>query len=671
MRTRGAGPSRNARAALAVLLALGAAVLAVGASAPAAVSAIPTPSGRTSNAWPYGRYSIWNMPLGGAATFVDFDMSTTAFEAQWMGAGNACATQTMGVNAGTDGNCWQWVSVPANMGVDTNHVAFASAADPVRTVQPAPGGSWNGTSSRCAEQGNSAGPGGVRPWQVRVPASFSVADATSGFYPNNSAAIVQPGGSVYQFNYACSTSGSGRLNGTWTSRDWANWLGSAPSQAVWDADQLIGGEGKFGGHGGSALSAHGGNIRKGELLGADPIRHALEIDLPTAPYLSCQAGDGYRWPALVRDAAGCWKGQPSGDIYGAYRGSANAMPAALRMGALIAIKAGFDCKASLSTAHVRKICEAMQSYGAYVVDTTGWNSIDLNVDAGVTDELRTATGEGIDSGRPGKDWYNSPATWADLAVMYDKAPWAVVDDNGPDSIGGRGVRANCLAPPFSDATPDTTTAGGGTYPEPAGCPAVAIAPPTTVGANRINAVQPTARNAARRSTPKRAATKQAPTKQAAPKQAAPKQAPSRPVSDTCRLAGGAPVRATASSEVFPAANTVDGGIVHPSRWISASTDAQWLQLDLGAVRRLKSLRVIWDGSAAMSHLVQSSDDPAFASGAVTQAEVTGFRPNGPACRSYPLRGTGRYVRITMSNRVPEARAGGWGYSVLEAAIIIG
>jgi hypothetical protein len=174
------------------------------------------------------------------------------------------------------------------------------------------------------------------------------------------------------------------------------------------------GDGRPGAHGGSGLSSFGGSIRKGELNSAQPLHHVLKVNLFAQRFLSCSNG-GYRWPAYRAD------GYMNCTTYG---GSA----AVTRMGSLLALTPDVNCDA-VSSAHARKICHALQDYGAYVVDDTAWDVHAIDIEAGA----EFSDGGTFDS---------------DLQGLFTKLN--VVDNNSASNIGGGGTPHIALAPGFSN-----------------------------------------------------------------------------------------------------------------------------------------------------------------------------------------------------------------------------
>ncbi len=299
------------------------------------------------------------------------------------------------------------------VGVDTVHILRVGRTDPV--VPSYDAGAFVGT--RCA---------GTKPQQqaqwhpglekVRIPAGALFPDANLDpshyFTPNGKLTLLMPDGkTLRQFLPACRKSRSGPLYGY-----------AFPPQNVY-------GDGLCCGHGGSSLSAMGGTLRKGELTGDQPIRHALAINLwGNYLYFDRSTGSGHVWPAGSHDGAAA----------STYRGRDRN----LRMGSLLAIPPSVsEGSLKLETKAGRKLFHALQDYGTYVVDDSGQNSQDLNIEKSAEDELRrTVTG--------GKPIYQYGPLSRDVTKLMKQA--RVVLNNGPDSVGGGGKPRAPKAPKITN-----------------------------------------------------------------------------------------------------------------------------------------------------------------------------------------------------------------------------
>ncbi|MEU4219518.1 discoidin domain-containing protein [Actinoplanes sp. NPDC026623] len=113
--------------------------------------------------------------------------------------------------------------------------------------------------------------------------------------------------------------------------------------------------------------------------------------------------------------------------------------------------------------------------------------------------------------------------------------------------------------------------------------------------------------------------------------------------------------ATASSTengTFPASAAVDGNTA--SRWSSAFSDPQWIQIDLGASYAISQVVLNWEAAYATGYQIQTSaDGSAWTTIASTTTGTGGIQ-------TLAVSGTGRYVRMNGT-----ARATPYGYSLWE------
>src|SRR5579859_343984 len=120
--------------------------------------------------------------------------------------------------------------------------------------------------------------------------------------------------------------------------------------------------------------------------------------------------------------------------------------------------------------------------------------------------------------------------------------------------------------------------------------------------------------------------------------------------------------ATASSlqaAGYPASNAVDGSTT--TRWSSAASDPQWLQVDLGSTQSICGVTIVWETAYAKSYQVQTSNDAATWTTIFTTTTGTG----GTATLT-GLSGSGRYIRMYGT-----VRATGYGYSIWEFQVYTG
>lgn len=332
-----------------------------------------TGQARDKTTWPFACDSIWNMPIGSNAKYVDAYIGSK------------------------------------NVGVDTDWFIITQQSDPaVSTYMPGAWGQGRCTGTTPQQQAQWHPEAGQR---LNVPYDLIIPDASASSTPNNSSAFLKPDGkTLVNFNVTTRCQQGGALYGSWF------------------GESDIYGDGIRGGHGGSAMSSIGGSIRQGELLNDTPIRHALKIDLwgKWLHYNPSSPTPGRRWPAALADSGAANQ----------YQGS----NPALVMGSLLAIPPNVTAQSlGLTTKTGKKIFQAMQDYGAYVVDDSGWDYNYLCVERSAELEYQTSTGRSIDG---------DTALQADFAKII--AAVKVVDNNGLQSIGGGGTRRQPLAPPIGN-----------------------------------------------------------------------------------------------------------------------------------------------------------------------------------------------------------------------------
>ena len=113
--------------------------------------------------------------------------------------------------------------------------------------------------------------------------------------------------------------------------------------------------------------------------------------------------------------------------------------------------------------------------------------------------------------------------------------------------------------------------------------------------------------------------------------------------------------ATASSvegATYPASAAVDGD--PNTRWSSAWSDPQWLQVDLGGVQTISQVTLVWEAAYATAFEIQVSADGSSWHDVYATTTGTGGTQN------LQVSGSGRYVRMYGTKR-----ATGYGYSLWE------
>jgi chitodextrinase len=189
------------------------------------------------------------------------------------------------------------------------------------------------------------------------------------------------------------------------------------------------------GHGASRISAFGGLIRKGELTSpeSEPIQHALKFTIRAQKYL-CDCDliphDPFVWPAQGRDGYAC-----DDNAKNVYRGT---NPYFL-MGSLLALPPNLTKEdLNLTTLVARKIFDALQTYGGYVVEDTGEAD---NWQFHFDDEaLATDWPQG------NHDRFNGNIYYSEITRILAKLH--IITKNDPDNIGGGPTsdHVNRLAP---------------------------------------------------------------------------------------------------------------------------------------------------------------------------------------------------------------------------------
>jgi hypothetical protein len=109
-----------------------------------------------------------------------------------------------------------------------------------------------------------------------------------------------------------------------------------------------------------------------------------------------------------------------------------------------------------------------------------------------------------------------------------------------------------------------------------------------------------------------------------------------------------------------AAKAVDGNV--NTRWSSAFSDPQWLQVDLGTSTTICQVDIVWQTSYARAFSIDVS--PTAAAGSWTSIYSTTTSTGGT--QHLTVSGTGRYIRVYGTQR-----ANGYGYSIKELAVFSG
>src|SRR5256714_12526507 len=122
------------------------------------------------------------------------------------------------------------------------------------------------------------------------------------------------------------------------------------------------------------------------------------------------------------------------------------------------------------------------------------------------------------------------------------------------------------------------------------------------------------------------------------------------------LSQGKPTTASSTENAtLGASNATDGNA--GTRWSSAFSDPQWIQVDLGASTQVCQVVLQWEAAYATAFQIQLSAD------ASTWAMVYSTTPGTGGTQTIDVSGTGRYLRVFGT-----ARATPYGYSLFELAV---
>lgn len=129
--------------------------------------------------------------------------------------------------------------------------------------------------------------------------------------------------------------------------------------------------------------------------------------------------------------------------------------------------------------------------------------------------------------------------------------------------------------------------------------------------------------------------------------------PSTPAfADTLLSQGKTATASSTENAGTPASAAVDGNA--GTRWSSASTDAQWLQVDLGTSTSVNKVVLNWEAAYASGYKVQLSTN------GTTWTDLKTVTGGDGGIDTWDVTGTGRYVRVQGVTR-----ATGYGYSLWE------
>src|SRR6202042_2255553 len=122
---------------------------------------------------------------------------------------------------------------------------------------------------------------------------------------------------------------------------------------------------------------------------------------------------------------------------------------------------------------------------------------------------------------------------------------------------------------------------------------------------------------------------------------------------TANIAQGKTATAPSTeNDSFPASNAVDGNTA--TRWSSAFSDPQWLEVDLGTTASISQVVLQWETAYATAFQIQTSSNGTNWTTIYSTTTGTG------GTQTLNVTGTGRYVRMYGT-----ARATQYGYSLWE------
>ncbi|MEN9866810.1 MAG: hypothetical protein RL748_2400 [Pseudomonadota bacterium] len=345
--------------------------------------------------WPFASNSIWNMPIGSDAVYIPAKLAPVP---------------------GND----KWAPMPQ---IDDEIIVLEPDA-PLTPVYKSDA-AWTG-KDRCQATGDLL-------LEVRMPANYVV--------PHNN-------------KNNCATFLTADRRTLLQAQPFTRCKQEGPATSLVKFPPVdIYGDGQRGAHGGSGLSAFGGTLRLGELRpGGPPPRHALKVDVYAKQALyACRNKEScYRWPAIGADryAVGHYGTLKLGRAQPFNPNQDEGPHSALKMGALLAIPANKNLASmGLETEPGKMLAWTFQNYGAYIVDDTWGASFALTAETGphgsFRDQFKADWGFELEQRvRDNSQWTR------DLQRIV--AALAVVDNNGPDSIGGGGTPLQPLAPPLHE-----------------------------------------------------------------------------------------------------------------------------------------------------------------------------------------------------------------------------
>ncbi len=357
----------------------------------------PLPTSRNVLKWPFSVESIWNTPIGSNAQYVHAQLELpTGYYV---------------------------------MTIDEDYIVMCPDA-PLRYIYESDA-RWDSSKSRCNITG-----GKVFDEAIPLPDDFVVSPENwSGGTPNSGAAILMSDRKTIVQTQPFARCKPGEDATSYYTFEFKN------------DDKSIYGNGYYGAHGGSYLSAIGGTLRVGELTPTSgPIRHALKVNVFSNKNLYYNnESKGFRWPALTADSKASVN-------YGKDR--KNPIVKDCRMGALLALPPDVAISSyDLETEPGKILAQAFQDYGAYIVDDTAWDvnaiATEWGPDGRFKDEFKNNWGFDFSATKDSPFANDMQKIFANLHVVVN---------NQSSSIGGGGIARAPLAPPFDDLPTEDNSA---------------------------------------------------------------------------------------------------------------------------------------------------------------------------------------------------------------------
>jgi hypothetical protein len=337
----------------------------------------PSPAKRNVFLQPFASTSIWNTPIGSDAVYV---------------AANIVA--------------------PSNLSMDESQIVFGPSS-PLQQIYTNTVGWSGGSADRCAAT-QTLYTGARSQLPIPIDAVFNATNLPDGTPNASTAVLLQDRETLWQSQPAVICSAGGPISSQYTV-----------------AETSLYGDGIYGSHGGSHLSALGGVIRMNEIIPgdspivdgvADVMRHALCIQFDAGVFGAF--GTGPFWPATNQDGAA--------------------------EGLLVALLPTFDFN-GLQTPPARSIAWTLINYGAYIVDSTAWDDMAFCTEFSFADSSVNVT-----SGRT-VDQFQSVWGYSMSAFPANSTPFGrdiqaiatslhVITNNTPSSIGGGGTPRQPLLP---------------------------------------------------------------------------------------------------------------------------------------------------------------------------------------------------------------------------------